>query len=327
MTNLLVGRLHCATKKVAGHVLSNDTNDAILRSKSEAQEHCISKSCRPLALALDGSDLIISPRPSSSASKATDRDPSSQPSLYRPPPLERDSGRSPNTSTVNHKHPSHNMSGQKSAYENNRATDTDFRRTWNREEYAAKAKKEAEERKEDAQARHEAKLEGKKWHKHVDTSLLDDTSARTARLDVSSLVGKSTLVPAGAGVGKRGKGAGFYCEACDLTYKDNVQYVEHLNSKQHLINTGQSGEVKRATLEDVRNRIDLLMQRKRERAEEEQKLAETDITQRIKKTEEEDAKEREEKRRKRNEARRKKRAEAGGVKEEPDWEERLGVIT
>ena len=67
-------------------------------------------------------------------------------------------------------------------------------------------------------------------------------------------------------------------------------YIEHLNSKQHLINTGQSGEVKRATLEDVRNRIDMLIQRKREREEEEIKLAETDITERIKKTEEEDAK-------------------------------------
>ncbi|ETN44153.1 uncharacterized protein HMPREF1541_10703 [Cyphellophora europaea CBS 101466] len=216
------------------------------------------------------------------------------------------------------------MSGSKSAYEN-RASDTDFRRTWNREEYAAKSKKEAEERKEDAQARYEAKLQGKKWHKHVDTSALDDTSARNSRLDVSSLVGKSTLVPAGAGVGKRGKGAGFYCEACDLTYKDNVQYIEHLNSKQHLINTGQSGEVKRATLEDVRNRIDMLLQRKREREEEEQRLAETDITERIKKTEEEDEKEREEKRRKRNELRRKKRAEHG-VKQEDQWEGRLGII-
>jgi U4/U6.U5 tri-snRNP component SNU23 len=218
------------------------------------------------------------------------------------------------------------MSGQKSAYENNRASDTDFRRTWDRSEYADKAKKEADERREDAQARYEAKLQGKKWHKHVDTSELDDTSARTSRLDVSSLVGKSTLVPAGAGVGKRGKGAGFYCEACDLTYKDNVQYIEHLNSKQHLINTGQSGEVKRATLDDVKNRIDMLIQRKRDREEEEQRVAETDITERIKKTAELDEQEREEKRRKRNELRRKKREERG-VKHEEEWEGRLGVIT
>ena len=217
------------------------------------------------------------------------------------------------------------MSGSKSAYEN-RASDTDFRRTWDREEYAAKAKKEADERKEDAQARYEAKLQGKKWHKHVDTSALDDTAARSSRLDVSSLVGKSTLVPAGAGIGKRGKGAGFYCEACDLTYKDNVQYIEHLNSKQHLINTGQSGEVKRATLEEVRERLEMLKQRKREHEEEEKRLAETDITERIRKTEARDEEDRAEKRRKRNEMRRKQREERG-VKKEDEWEGRLGIIT
>lgn len=215
------------------------------------------------------------------------------------------------------------MSGAKSAYQD-RASDTDFRRTWDREEYAAKAKKEREEHKEDAQARYEAKLQGKKWHKHVDTSALDATSARSSRLDVASLVGKSTIVPAGAGVGKRGKGAGFYCEACDLTYKDNVQYIEHLNSKQHLIATGQSGEVKRATLKDVQDRIDMLLQRKRDREVEEQRLGETDVTARISKLKEEDDAERAEKRRKRQERR---RAQKQGVKEEDDWmNDRLGVI-
>ncbi|KPI44481.1 U4/U6.U5 small nuclear ribonucleoprotein component snu23 [Cyphellophora attinorum] len=215
------------------------------------------------------------------------------------------------------------MSGNKSAYEN-RASDTDFRRTWDRDEYAAKAKKERDEAKEDAQARHEAKLQGKKWHKHVDTSALDATSARSSRLDVASLVGKSTIVPAGAGVGKRGKGAGFYCEACDLTFKDNVQYIEHLNSKQHLIATGQSGEVKRATLQDVKDRIDMLIQRKRDREEEEQHLGETDVTARINRLKEEDDAERAEKRRKRNEQRQKQKA---AVKEEDDWmNDRLGII-
>jgi U4/U6.U5 tri-snRNP component SNU23 len=79
------------------------------------------------------------------------------------------------------------------------------------------------------------------------------------------MVGKSTLVPAGSAIGKRGRVAGFYCEACDLTYKDNVQHIEHLNSRQHLVNTGQSGEVVRATLQDVRDRLEILKQRKRER--------------------------------------------------------------
>ncbi|KAH0839118.1 hypothetical protein AYO21_04711 [Fonsecaea monophora] len=218
------------------------------------------------------------------------------------------------------------MADRKSAYGTAAASDTDFRRTWDRSEYEAKAKKEQEERREEAKARYEAKLEGKKWHKPVDFSSLESTTARGSRLDVASMVGKSTIVPAGARVGRRGKGAGFYCEACDLTYKDNVQYIEHLNSKQHLINTGQSGQVKRATLQDVRERLEMLKARKRQQEEEAKMLGELDIQARIKKAEEIDAAEREEKRRKRNEKRRAAK-EGKGVKKEDEWEGRLGIIS
>ena len=141
------------------------------------------------------------------------------------------------------------------------------------------------------------------------------------------MIGKSTLVAAGSAIGKRGKGAGFYCEACDLTYKDNVQYIEHLNSKQHLVNTGQSGEVVVATLEDVRGRLEMLKARKREREEEERVGNVVDVKERVRVAEEKEEKEREEKRRKRNERRRKG---GDGVKREGspvDWEGRLGVIS
>jgi U4/U6.U5 tri-snRNP component SNU23 len=206
------------------------------------------------------------------------------------------------------------------------AGDTDFRKKWDRSEYKAKAKKEQEERREEGKARYEAKLEGKKWHKPVDFSSLDSTSSRAGRIDVTSMVGKSTLVPVGSAIGKRGRGAGFYCEACDLTYKDNVQYIEHLNSKQHLVNTGQSGEVVRATLQDVRDRLEMLKQRKREREEEDHRMGEIDLDARLRKAEQVEDKEREERRRKRNEKRRKNSAN-GIKKEEDEWEGRLGIIS
>lgn len=34
---------------------------------------------------------------------------------------------------------------------------------------------------------------------------------------------------------KRGKQFGFYCDLCNLTFKDTLQYVDHLNSKPHQI--------------------------------------------------------------------------------------------
>jgi U4/U6.U5 tri-snRNP component SNU23 len=105
------------------------------------------------------------------------------------------------------------------------ASDTDFRKNWDLDEYAAKAKEREAKEKEEAKARYEAKLAGKKYHKPM-TGNETYTSARRNIIDVSAQVGKTQIVPAGSGVGKRGRGAGFYCEACDLTFKDNLQWVE-----------------------------------------------------------------------------------------------------
>lgn len=202
-------------------------------------------------------------------------------------------------------------------------TDNTGTKSWDRAEYARKGEEDEAKRKEEGKARYEAKLLGKKWHAPVDYSSLDTTTSRKERLDVASMVGKTTIVSSTNAVGKRGRGAGFYCSDCDLTFKDNLQLVEHLNSKQHLIATGQSGEVTRATVEDVRERLRMLAHQKRAREEEERMVWNLDLGERLKEREEQISKEREEKRRKRNEKRRK-----GGdeVKQEDSWEGRLGII-
>ena len=182
-----------------------------------------------------------------------------------------------------------------------KSSDTSFRKTWDREEYAAKAAEREKKTKEEGKARYEAALEGRKYHRRASTPPdAKETESRRARLDVSSQVGKQMLVPAGSAVGKRGKGAGFYCDACDLTFKDNLQLVEHLNSRQHLVAVGQSGEVKRATREEVRERLAWL-KRKRD---EEKEAGVVDLGKRLEVRAELDDKERAEKRRIRNEKRR-----------------------
>lgn len=200
------------------------------------------------------------------------------------------------------------MSERKSgAYGTNTGGDTAFRRTWDRDEYAAKAAERDAKIKEEGKARHEAALEGKKYVRRASTPEdAKDTEARKNRLDVANLVGKQTIA-VGAGQGKRGKSAGFYCEACDLTFKDNLQYLDHLNSKQHLVASGESGEVKRATLDDVKERFEWL---KRKRDEEKANEV-VDLGSRIDSAREKDEREREEKRRKRNEKRRKTKDGAG----------------
>lgn len=184
------------------------------------------------------------------------------------------------------------------------ADDTSFRKKYDVDEFAAKAKaREAAER-EEAKARYEAKLAGKKYYKPM-TGEETRTQARTEALDLSSRVGTTRLVAAGSGVGRRGRGAGDYCEACDLNFRDNKQYLEHLNSMQHLRAIGETGEVRAASAEDVHRRIEEVWERRleleRERA--------TGLQERIKIHEEDEAREREERRKKRKEAEEKRRAE------------------
>ncbi|KAF2170026.1 hypothetical protein M409DRAFT_19639 [Zasmidium cellare ATCC 36951] len=194
------------------------------------------------------------------------------------------------------------MSERKGAYGAKSASDTSFRKTWDREEYAAKAAERDQKAKDEAKARHEAAAAGKKYIRRASTPEdARDTEARKARLNVAEQVGKTQLVAAGAGQGKRGKSAGFYCNACDLTFKDNLQFVEHLNSRQHLVATGESGEVRRATLDEVKERFEYL----KRKMEEEKAREVVDLGTRIQVAAEQAEREREEKRRKRNEKRRK----------------------
>lgn len=184
------------------------------------------------------------------------------------------------------------------------ASDTDFRKNWDLDEYAAKAKEREAKEKEEGKARYEAKLAGKKYHKPL-TGNETYTSARRNVIDLTAQVGKTQLVPAGAGVGKRGRSAGFYCEPCDLTFKDNKQYVEHLNTPQHLINTGQTAEVKRATAQEVHERIEYYIRRK----DDLEKEKATSLQERLQLREEEREKELEERRKKRREDTDRKRLE------------------
>lgn len=218
-------------------------------------------------------------------------------------------------------------------------SDTSFRRTWDRTEYAAKAAAREDTRKRESAARQEARLLGRKYHpppptstststSHAPPSPHDtDTSARAHRLDVSQLIGKTTLVPLGAATGKRGKGAGFYCEACDLTFKDNVQFVDHLNSRQHLVATGQSGEVRRAGVEEVRERLAWLGRRRREE-EEERGREGLGLRERLEGRRGEMEREREERRERRREKRRmgKGGGGGGGMEGEQEVGVRGGII-
>ncbi|EPX74428.1 U4/U6 X U5 tri-snRNP complex subunit Snu23 [Schizosaccharomyces octosporus yFS286] len=80
--------------------------------------------------------------------------------------------------------------------------------------------------------------------------------ARSDSIGVEKDINKVKIVPANASFGRRGHGAGWYCEACNETYKDSLSWVEHLNSTQHLRKTRTIVTDKRATLEEVKERME-----------------------------------------------------------------------
>ncbi|EEB05962.1 U4/U6 X U5 tri-snRNP complex subunit Snu23 [Schizosaccharomyces japonicus yFS275] len=80
--------------------------------------------------------------------------------------------------------------------------------------------------------------------------------ARTERIDFTKDVNKVTIAPPGSSVGRRGKSAGWYCEACDETYRDSLSWLDHLNSAQHLRKTRTVISDERATVDQVRERIE-----------------------------------------------------------------------
>jgi U4/U6.U5 tri-snRNP component SNU23 len=201
------------------------------------------------------------------------------------------------------------------------SNDVSFRRTWDRAEYAEKAAaREAQER-ADGKARAEARAAGKKWFtpRPSNDQPERESGARAERLDVASMVGKTQIVPAGAAQGRRGRGAGFYCAACDMTFKDNLQLVEHYNSRQHQMAVGETGEVARAGAGEVRARLRAI----KRRLEDEREVEVVDLGERLRTAAEREEREREEKRRKRNERRRKTK---DGVGAQPIMIEGDGVI-
>ncbi|KAJ3275951.1 hypothetical protein HDV01_006818 [Terramyces sp. JEL0728] len=116
--------------------------------------------------------------------------------------------------------------------------DTDFRKTWDRDEYRQKAKEREEKLKKRKQPD-----EGENINlgaaKAIDEQLLNVT------------VNKTTVVTAAEEV----KGPGFHCRVCDETFKDNLSFLDHSTSPSHLKKIGQSTHVERSTVEQVRKRL------------------------------------------------------------------------
>ncbi|KAG6812027.1 hypothetical protein H0H92_004689 [Tricholoma furcatifolium] len=144
-----------------------------------------------------------------------------------------------------------------------KAADTDFRKKWDKEEYAERARKKDQEEKERMQENEERMKQGKKPRKGPRRDDLPKPTElmqqREAPLELDKNLGKTMVVqnPSGKGPGQ----PGFYCEPCNRTYKDSVGYLDHLNSRAHLRVLGQTTKIARSTLAQVQARIAFLREK------------------------------------------------------------------
>ncbi|PFH53846.1 hypothetical protein AMATHDRAFT_137056 [Amanita thiersii Skay4041] len=147
------------------------------------------------------------------------------------------------------------------AYGSN-AGDTDFRKKWDKSEYAEKAKLKDQEERERMQENEERMKQGKRPRKGRKDNLPKPTELmkqREAPLELDKNLNKTMVVqnPGGRGPGQ----PGFYCETCSRNYKDTTAYLDHINSRAHLRAIGQSTKIERSTVEQVRARIAFLREK------------------------------------------------------------------
>ncbi|QHS72140.1 U4/U6-U5 snRNP complex subunit SNU23 [Saccharomyces paradoxus] len=101
------------------------------------------------------------------------------------------------------------------------------RRTWNREEYAEQARSGYDDQSLKATLTSTELQALKSKYTNYDRLIkgsLKDLNKRKLAANTDTL---SSF--------KRGKKFGFYCDICNLTFKDTLQYIDHLNHKVHAI--------------------------------------------------------------------------------------------
>ncbi|KZT26655.1 hypothetical protein NEOLEDRAFT_1168554 [Neolentinus lepideus HHB14362 ss-1] len=154
---------------------------------------------------------------------------------------------------------------EKSGGNDSKAPTADFRRKWDKEEYAEKAKKRDQDEKERMQENEERAKQGKrprKGHKQDLPKPTELMQQRETPLELDKNLGKTMVVQNASG---RGPGVpGFYCEACSRTYKDSSAYLDHINGRAHLRALGQTTRIARSTVEQVRARIAYLREKTKE---------------------------------------------------------------
>lgn len=134
-----------------------------------------------------------------------------------------------------------------------------YRRTWDPAEYGIKAKLRADEKVGKTQIKNVNNVninikEGEKPMKEL-------LKAREYLVDLEKQVGKSFVINKTIGTMADG---GYYCDVCDCSLRDSSNFLDHINGKKHQANLGIKLKVERSSLDQVKERIKLMSQKKQQ---------------------------------------------------------------
>lgn len=138
----------------------------------------------------------------------------------------------------------------------------DFRRTWDKAEFADKAKDREDKEKKDEDEAYEAKkrkrLERDPLHQGLIVARAN-LKARDYQIDLASKLHKTQVVSVTMPLSQQ---AGYYCNVCDCILRDSQSYLDHINGKWHNRALGMSMRVEKSTAEQVRNRLEEVKKQK-----------------------------------------------------------------
>lgn len=128
------------------------------------------------------------------------------------------------------------------------------RRTWNKDDYEARAREREATERAGKKYKTQAELDQEEARQKRVVTVVNDATSRPdmEAYDFKALVGQRRIVTAENALSEQG---GFYCEPCDYLLKDQKSYLEHCNKPQHLAKMGLPSEVRRATVDDIRERL------------------------------------------------------------------------
>ncbi|KAJ2741163.1 U4/U6.U5 snRNP associated protein [Coemansia sp. BCRC 34301] len=138
-----------------------------------------------------------------------------------------------------------------------------FRRSWDNDTYAKKARDREQQNRladEDEERRRKGLKPKSRPQSARPTEARGLLQSRKQAVDLESMVGKVQVVQASTAASGQ---PGFYCKVCDVTVKDSLSYLDHINGKNHQRVLNRSMKVATETVKDVLDKLRSLRELKR----------------------------------------------------------------